>query len=401
MGLTSLSFVGLLTAVTVILPLTLVVGVRRRAKTGSPWHWRAWRPAWGSGPRGPLSGLGRWFTIVVCQLLAVLTVLVWANRSMQFYQTWNDLFGDGKPAGQAAVNEALPARGGEAVGGGAADRSPTHISDRKPTPSGATLVTLRVHGQASGVADDVLVWLPKEYDSPQWGGKPLPVLFMMPGQPGSPKGVYDQYEFDKAASASIAGGQTKPFIGVFPPIMTHPPRDTECLDIPNGPQSETWLVQDVRQAVAGQFRTAPDPKQWNLAGYSTGGYCAANLLLRHRDQFGAAASIGGYFHPWPDSHTGDLFGGNEELRKANTPLLQFQSGTPRPTNLLIASSERDAHSWGGDGPGGSGDSRDMIDAAKRWPGTASIVLKSGGHGFKTYTAIYPQVLAWFGRVSGL
>ena len=32
-----------------------------------------------------------------------------------------------------------------------------------------------------------------------------------------------------------------------------------------------------------------------VAGYSSGGYCAANLALRHRGSFGAAAVINGYF----------------------------------------------------------------------------------------------------------
>lgn len=207
-----------------------------------------------------------------------------------------------------------------------------------------------------------------------------------------------QFAFDAAASEAIGRGAVQPFIGVLPPIMTHPPRDTECLDIPNGPKSETWLTADVRDAILRTVRASRDPARWTAAGYSTGGLCATNLLLRHRDKFGAAVSIGGYFRPWAKGD--DLFGGSEDFRRSVSPVWQFQNTPPQPTRLLIVSSTRDRSSWSGPGVF-DGDSAAMIEAAARWPGTAKIVLDTGGHDFVTYRPTLPSALEWLGRGNGL
>lgn len=103
---------------------------------------------------------------------------------------------------------------------------------------------------------------------------------MLPGQPGTPEGDFSQFQFAQQATQAIRSGAVKPFVGVFPPLMIAPPRDTECTDVPHGPQAETWLAKDVRTAVLRDVRITPDGKQWSAAGWSTGGFCAAKLLLR-------------------------------------------------------------------------------------------------------------------------
>ncbi|OYO22183.1 hypothetical protein CGZ93_09855 [Enemella dayhoffiae] len=392
MGLRSWELAALLVALTVAIPLLVLIRVRR--DSGATRWWQRIRIEGRGRPKRPWWLATRWLAIVLAQVLAVMAVLVIANRDMRFYMTWGDLLGDGEASNDLQPRPVGPPMPADSM----RPAPPTNTTER--TPTGGTLVRLAVDGKASGVKGEVLIWLPKQYFAPGNETAEFPVLYMMPGLPGTPEGVYHQFEFDKVASESIATGDTRPFIGVFPQIMTHPPRDTECLDIPNGPKSETWLVRDVRDAVNRAVRASGDPQRWNAAGYSTGGMCATNLLLRHRDQFGAAASIGGYFHPWVHPHEPDLFGGSEEYRQAVTPLWQFQHATPRPTKLLIITSARDKMSWEGS-TYGDGDSKAMIEAAQRWPGTAKIVLDRGGHGFKTYTPTFPQALAWLGKHNGL
>lgn len=397
MGLRSWVLAALLVALTVSIPVLVLVrldrvGAASRA-VGSSWRrLGSWRVVARESPRTGI-GLGtRWLVILLAQLLAILTVLVLANREMRFYMTWGDLFGDGAASSTAQLSQAGPALPSDPA------RPEAPLTTTQRTPSGATLVRMVVRGQVSGVNSEVLVWLPPAYfEEPQ---QSFPVLFMLSGSPGTPEGVYTQFGFDKHAADSITSGDTKPFIAVFPAVMTHPPRDTECLDIPNGPRSESWLATDVPAAVDAAVRATPDRSRWSVAGYSTGGLCAANLLLRHRDRFGAAASIGGYFHPWAQPSEGDLFGGSEEFRQSVSPLWQFQHATPQPTKLLIVSSTRDSSSWDGK-TDRDGDSRAMIDAAARWPGTGKIVMNRGGHGFQTYEAVFPQVLAWLGQNGGL
>lgn len=388
MGLTGPGLAVLLVGLTVALPALVVWGPRHEGRQTPLWSATRWRLGVRPAPRRWSGAVARWAVLVLAQLVAVATSFVLVNDWLRFYPTWQDLVG--RPAPAPVIenrDERIPTPG---PGGG-----PT---TRVPTPSGATLVTMPVNGAESGARGDVLVWLPPGYDT-ELAGRRLPVLVFMPGQPGSPQGVYSQFDIDRAASASIREGRTQPFLVVVPPIMVDPPRNTECLDVPNGPQSRTWLARDVRRAVLETFRVPADPGAWNLAGYSTGGYCAAMLLMEHRDRFGAAASLGGYYHPWADTTTGDLFGGDTDKQRAADVLERLRSEHPQPTKLLMVSSQGDPGSWGGQG--GQGDSREAIEAAKRWPGTASMVLDKGGHGFRTYAPSLPEVLAWLGRTNGL
>lgn len=393
MGLRSWGLAALLVTLTVLIPLLVLVRVDRSRAGERRWALWHWRLAGRERPRTIGWLAVRWIAILLAQTLAVMAVLVLANRDMRFYMTWGDLLGKGE-----ASNDLQPRQVGPPLIADPARPDPPQTSTQR-TASGATLVRMAVRGQASGVNSEILLWLPPAYFTAGPDAE-FPVLFMMSGLPGTPDGVYNQFEFDRTATDAIATGDVKPFIAVFPTVMTHPPRDTECLDIPGGPKTETWLAQDVPDAVNAAVRASSDRRQWSLTGYSTGGLCATNLLLRYRDRFGAAASIGGYYHPWVQPNEGDLFGGSEEYRRSVTPLWQFQNATPQPTKLLIVTSARDKMSWDGN-TYGDGDSKAMIEAARRWPGTAKIVMASGGHGYKTYLPAFPQVLAWLGKNNGL
>jgi pimeloyl-ACP methyl ester carboxylesterase len=64
-----------------------------------------------------------------------------------------------------------------------------------------------------------------------------------------------------------------------------------------------------------------------VAGYSSGGFCAANLALRHRGSFGAAAVINGYFRA-ADGPAGLALHGSQPLQAANSPLYLAEKLTP-------------------------------------------------------------------------
>ena len=74
-----------------------------------------------------------------------------------------------------------------------------------------------------------------------------------------------------------------------------PGLDTECLNIPGEVDVETWLTSDMK-TFATKF-IGLDDRKWATFGYSTGGWCAAELGIRHQDQFDRAVSLAGYFSP--------------------------------------------------------------------------------------------------------
>ena len=100
-------------------------------------------------------------------------------------------------------------------------------------------------------------------------------------------------------------------------------------DCVNGPgiNDDTYLTKDVRTDVLARYRVSQDPYEWGLCGYSSGGYCAANLALRHRSSFGAAAVINGYFRA-ADGPAGAALNHSQPLEAANSPLYLAERLTP-------------------------------------------------------------------------
>jgi hypothetical protein len=85
-------------------------------------------------------------------------------------------------------------------------------------------------------------------------------------------------------------------------------------------------------------RVTRDGKQSSAAGWSTGGFCPAKLLMRHRADWNAEAVIGGYIHAETDPSTGDLFGGSAQLRRENPPVWLIRQ--PRASTPTCSSSCR-------------------------------------------------------------
>lgn len=362
MSLTGVPLVCLLVALTVLLPVGLVV-------------------TWRKKPRGLVGGVLRFFVVLLCQVVAVATVGVVANRSYAFYNSWSELLGSRQQAEQApTVNGLVPADG-----------------------SLGTVISLSV-AQGGDVQREVnrrlpvLVWLPPEYNQPQYRKTRFPVTMLFPGQPGTPEGTFSSFAFASAATAAIREQRVKPFVAVFPPIMVDPPRDTECTDIPGGPQAESWLWRDVRNSVIKHLRVTAEGSRWSTMGISTGGFCAAKLLLRHRDLFNAAVGFGAYYDSETDRSTGKLFGNSQALRNQNSPIWLVGQAHGEPTNLLIVVSRTDRDSYQGVF---YADSRKMIAATAGIPGVETIVLQSGGHNYRTYAPTMPEALAWLGRTAGL
>ena len=324
-------------------------------------------------PRHALLAITRLVAVLLCQALAISAVAVAVNRSFEFYDSWSDLFGR-RQTGQIQV-----ANDGQLV---------------PPDGSEGQVQILTVHGKVSDATEQVLIWLPPQYNSEPKAT--FPVLMALPGQPGTPAGIFKILDLAHNATRAIAAGQAKPFVAVIPPLSIAAPRDTECTDIPKGPQADSWLATDVKDVVVRHFRVTPE--HWSAMGWSTGGFCAAKMLLRHQTSFGAAVSIGGYFAAEEDHTTGVLFNHSSTLRRQNSPLWLLQHTLTYPVHLLIITSKGDRSSWSGVH---YADSRLAVAAGRGVPGVNSIVLPSGGHNFSTYAPTIEPAFSWLGTNAGL
>lgn len=365
MGLTGTPLVIMLAALATLGPLLLVL---------------TWR--YGRHHRHQLvAGLIRFIGIALCQLVAICLVGVLANNSLGLYNSWSDLAG-----GTGQLQESVVANG--LVAGNGSQGSVVAIS---VAPSGGLVA-------GSHRRLPVLVWLPPQYRQPAFRHTRFPVVMMLPGQPGTPEGIFRKFRFAAAASRAIDTHTVKPFVAVFPPLMIAPPRDTECTNVPGGPQADTWLAGDVRKAVTKRFRVVDGVQKWSAMGFSTGGFCAAKMLLRHRDQFSAAVGIGAYYDSETDHTTGDLFGHNPQLKNENSPIWLIQHPAGQQTNLLIVVSKQDRDSYRGVF---YADAATMISQTAGTPGVATILIPAGGHNYQTYLPSMPKILAWLGGTAGL
>ena len=313
-----------------------------------------------------LAVVARIAAVLGCQALAVATTFVAVNRDYVFYSDWNDLFGTAPRASAPIKTEQLV------------------------QPGQGSIERLQVHGAASGASGTVLVWRPPQYDQPEYAGTKFPVLMVLPGQPSTPSVMFAHVGFAAAATQAIADRTIKPFVAVFPPLSIDPPRDTECTDVPKGPQAQTWLATDVRDAVLQHDRVSSEARSWAVAGYSTGAFCAAKLMLLHPNLFHAAAGFGGYYTPVEDQTTGDLFGGSQAVEDANSPLKLYErAGLESGHRLLLITGEDDSDSYAA--------TQKMLAATRGDPNVSSLVFPVGGHNYRNYRDAMPEVLQWLGK----
>jgi len=186
-------------------------------------------------------------------------------------------------------------------------------------------------GKLSGYNRRGLVYLPPQYGQAKYAQVRFPVVELFHGTPGTPLAWDTRLRIGQVADSLLARHLIGPMVLVMPAINGPGRRYQDCV---NGPavNDETYLTKDVRTDVYARYRVSQDPYEWGVAGYSSGGYCAANLALRHRGSFGAAAVINGYFRA-ADGPAGAALNNSQPLEAANSPLYLAERLTPNSSPL--------------------------------------------------------------------
>jgi enterochelin esterase-like enzyme len=190
----------------------------------------------------------------------------------------------------------------------------------------------------------------------------------------------------------MASGRFPPMIMVA--VAQNPVHawDSECVDAAGGARADTYISVDVPDAVTQHLRVVTDRTAWSLMGYSTGGYCAVGLALRHPNQFRSAVSLDGYFAPKVDATTGDLFKHDLALQRAYTPAETIRDKRDLPLRfyLLVGDAEPAAKQAGR-----------AFAAAVHGPDTVALVDVPGGHNWNTWVSALPDALAWLSAAQPL
>jgi enterochelin esterase-like enzyme len=152
------------------------------------------------------------------------------------------------------------------------------------------LVRLRVTGQGSHITRTVYVYLPPQYFQPAFRAYRFPAIELIHGQPGEPQDWISVVGVTRAFGRLLAGQRARPAVLVMPDANGGDKISLQCLDQAGGPQDLTYLAVDLPGQLARTLRVRPPGPGWGVAGYSEGGFCAANMALRFPRRYGAATS---------------------------------------------------------------------------------------------------------------
>ena len=228
--------------------------------------------------------------LILTHVLFISSILLAINRSGNFYETWSDLFGWNNDLSKIAVSPQ-----------NLANISQADIKKAEHTKGGSLIFKKIITGENSKVSSYVYVVLSPKLvsnleSSPNFSiGDNYQVVELFPGYPGVPSTWISKMHGAEVIEQLEARNKIPPTVAIVPAINVVPGLDTECLNIPGTSEVETWLTQDM--FTFAQKFVGIDDRKWTSFGYSTGGWCAAVLGIRHQDQYNNAISIAGYFEP--------------------------------------------------------------------------------------------------------
>jgi enterochelin esterase-like enzyme len=328
------------------------------------------------GRRGVVPVLGRVGILLGTQLAMLAALGLWTNYSFGFYASWADLFGqdtapgvvvdhgDGSPTAVrllSSLDVAGPGGGVPSVGG--------------------QIQKVVVSGRVSGITSTAYVYLPPEYFREP--DRRFPAALVLTGYPGTAEALYKKMHYPQVAARQVRAGQAQPVVLVMLRPTVVPPRDTECVNVPHGPQTETFFATDLRAAISARYRVGTAAANWGVIGDSTGGYCALKMALQDPRAFSAAVGLSADYAAPEDSTTGDLFGGSKAVRQQNDLVWRLRN-LPQPrVNLLVTSSRKGEKNY---------------RATLRFIGL--VRHPGGGHNFGTWSREIPPAMQWLsGRLT--
>ncbi|WP_086843790.1 alpha/beta hydrolase [Amycolatopsis kentuckyensis] len=348
-------------------PITMgiVVAVTLLAIIAIPLFWERWKRKL----------LWRTVTILCAVVSIVVTTGLAGNMIGGFFPTLGSLLGTGVYAA-----DSIDAENPEVV----REVGAAHAKEGK-----GTVLTKKVTGRRTKLVRDVTLYLPPQYFDPAYKNLRFPVIEWIPNYPSGPEVVTDGYKLPEQLDAAIAKRVLPPVVVLMPdptgvPKIGH---DTECVDEVNGSANDTYLTADLREFAIEKLGVSTDRKAWTFAGWSSGGYCAMNLVTRHPQWYGQAVSVSGYDRAQMDAETENLYKGRQDVDDANNVGITVRLH-PSPVDILAIWGEKEKFESAAAG---------LIRAGVRPPVRfQSWQVPDAGHNMNTFKSQIPDILTWIG-----
>ncbi|MFJ1614053.1 MULTISPECIES: alpha/beta hydrolase [unclassified Streptomyces] len=333
--------------------------------------------------RSASSVFGRVGLLLATQLTVFVSVALVANNSFLFYGSWADLFGQKQELGVVTDHAAGTPAAKNIVRVGV--QRPEGVRSSLPA-KGGRIDKVVISGRQSKIESSAYVYLPPEYFQPAFAHRKFPAVVVLTGYPGVAENLLKGLRYPRTAYDRVKAGRSQPMILVMLRPTVAPPRDTECVDVKGGPQTETFFADDLPRAVSDMYRVGAQARNWGIMGNSTGGYCALKIGLHHPDRFAASAGLSAYYKAAEDPTTGDLFHGDQSARDRSNLMWSLDNLPRRDSSFLVTTSKQ--------GEGNYRSTMRFIDKVKPPAQVSSIVLDSGGHNFNTWRREIPSALDW-------
>lgn len=269
--------------------------------------------------------------LLLVNLMIILTIGIGINRSQGFYESWSDLFGK-SPNFEAKVityNKSI---------------SLDDVLKGVRLKYGYVSLTETIKGELSNVSNQVTVLLPPAAIQDIKHGnlanlKDYQIVEFLTGFPSQPAMWFKSLDIVSKLH-KISDVRKIKIIGVFPQVNIEGKFDLECMNLPGGHlPAETWLTDDMHRYMSTRFGITN--QRWNVAGVSTGGWCATLFLVKRPDLYKGALSIAGYYRPaLPLSDPQTL----QDQMKIKYELGQFESKLSNKPPLYIFASLGDTYS---------------------------------------------------------
>ncbi len=326
------------------------------------------------GTAGLLVAFARYRHLVVrtacgtlATVLAVTAGIFVVNDYYGYYQSWSELYAD--LSGSYATTSAVPA----------VDRTIAWVGKGR-------VQSIDLPGPRSGINRSGLVYLPPQYFQTRYAHTQFPAIELLHGTPGSPSSWLVHLQIASVMNQLITKRLIGPMILVMPTISAGHDYQ-ECVNAPEA-LDDTYVAEDVRTDIQAHYRVSAIAAEWGIAGYSSGGYCAANLALRHPADFGASGIMDGYFRP-QDGPAAKALHYNPGAEEVNDPLREAASLGADPAPLPSF--------WLSTGTGDTGDvkaARAFTTALHGVETTTLYQVPGAGHNFYAWEPAIPYLLQW-------
>jgi hypothetical protein len=318
--------------------------------------------------------------IVLIQVLFLSATGLTINRYGEFYSSWYDLVGIRADLNKAAVSTAQ------------LSSLTLHDIRKAKTLAGGSLVIKKViTGENSGVTDTVYVVLPPKIAKELRKNtnfslitEDYKVVELFSGYPGVPATWIGALRGITALEKLENSNQIPQTIAIIPSINVAPGEDTECMNYRGGPQVETWLTKDMH--LFAQKFIGIDFRQWATFGYSTGGWCAAEIAIRHQDQYSAAISLAGYFSP---SYAFGTSAVEKAFLKNEYDLNRILKADNNSVHLLVIASKNDRFSYGS--------TQNFLKKAGSLVSIKYDEIPSGGHNLSVWRPYVTTGFLWLNQ----